>query len=222
MGRSEVRKVIGLGAGGHAKVVIEILRLIGGYTLHGLLDKNPDLWHTGLFGLLVLGDDSTLADLYRQGITCAFIGLGSTGEVGPRRRLYELARENGFDVVTAIHPRAIVSSTVEAGNGPTIMAGAVINADAKLGNNVIINTGAIVEHDCVIGDHVHVATGARLASTVVVGTGAHVGAGATIRQSITIGENAIVGAGAVVVKDVDPGTVVVGVPAKFLKPAPID
>jgi UDP-perosamine 4-acetyltransferase len=213
-----VTKVIGLGAGGHAKVVIEILRLNGGYTLHGLLDKDPGLWYTDVFGLPVLGDDSMLPGLHRQGITHAFIGLGSTGEIGPRRRLYDLARENGFHPVAAIHPGAIVSASVEVGKGPTIMAGALINPDAKLGDNVIINTGAIVEHDCVIGDHVHVATGAQLASTVTVGAGAHVGIGASVRQSITIGEGAVVGAGAVVVKDVEPGLVVAGVPARALKP----
>jgi acetyltransferase-like isoleucine patch superfamily enzyme len=93
----------------------------------------------------------------------------------------------------------------------------MVNAGAALGVNVIINTGAIVEHDCVVGDHVHIATGSRLCSTVHIGTGAHIGAGAIVRQLITIGEEAIVGAGAVVVKDVEPWTVVVGVPARVLK-----
>ena len=47
--------------------------------------------------------------------------------------------------------------------------------------------------------------------------GASVGSSATILCGITVGENAIVGAGAVVTKDVPPGAVVAGVPAKIIK-----
>ena len=88
--------------------------------------------------------------------------------------------------------------------------------------NVIVNTGAIVEHDCVIGDHVHMATGSRLCGAVHVANGAHIGAGSIVREGISIGAGAIVGAGALVVKDVEPGTVVVGVPARFLKQSGVD
>ena len=210
-------RVIGLGAGGHAKVVIEILRLIGGYELAGLLDPKQELWGTEVLGVPVLGDDSLLPELYNQGVHHAFIGLGTTGDTQPRRQLYEKARRQGFQIVHAIHPQAVIAPSVEIGHGPTIMAGAVINAAARLGDNVIVNTGAIVEHDCVIGDHVHIATGARLASGVHVGEGTHIGLGASIRQCIHIGRNAIVGAGAVVVDDVPDSVVVIGVPARILK-----
>lgn len=212
-----MKQVVGLGAGGHAKVVIEILRAMGGYEFIGLLDPKQELWDTEVLGVPVLGDDALLPELRSQGIHYAFIGLGTVGDTRPRRRLYEKARQKGFEIVQAIHPQAVVAPSVAIGHGPTIMAGAVINAAAKLGDNVIVNTGAIVEHDCIIGDHVHVATGAQLASTVQVGTGAHIGAGATVRQCITIGEGAIVGAGAVVVKDVPNDVTVAGVPARILK-----
>ena len=207
-------RVIGLGAGGHAKVVIEILRLMGGYELVGLLDQNRELWNTRVLEVPVLGGDSLLAELYDQGTGHVFIGVGGVGDTGPRRLIYEQARSAGFQTVDAIHPQAVISPSVEIGHGPTIIAGVVINASTRLGDNVIVNTGAVVEHDSVIGDHVHIATGAQLASTVQVGAGAHIGAGATVRQCITIGEGAVVGAGAVVVRDVPAWTVVVGVPAR--------
>jgi UDP-perosamine 4-acetyltransferase len=202
--------------------VIEILRLMGTYELVGLLDPKPELWNTRVLGTPVLGDDAMLPDLYRQGVHHAFIGLGSTGDTGPRRRLYEKARREGFQSVGAIHSQAVISPSAQMGKGLTVMAGAVINAAAILGDNVIVNTGAIVEHDCVLADHVHIATGSRLCSTVRVGIGAHIGAGATVRQSITIGEGAIVAAGAAVVKDVDPWTVVAGVPARVLERRAVD
>ena len=210
-------KVVGLGAGGHAKVVIEILRSHKSYELIGLLDPKPELQGKSVLGVPVLGDDNLLPALKREGICHFFVGLGSVGDTSPRRRLYELALQHGMKPVDAVHPQAVISPSAEIGEGITIMAGAVINACARLGVNVIVNTGVVVEHDCVIGDHVHIATGAQLASTVRVGAGAHIGAGATVRQRITIGDGAIVGAGAVVVKDVPPHTVVVGVPARPLR-----
>lgn len=210
-------RVIGLGAGGHARVVIEIMRLGNDYELAGLLDLRRGLWGSEVLGVPVLGDDSILPELYSKGVRHAFIGLGGTGNTRPRQRLYELARGLGFEIVAAIHPRAVLSPSAQIGHGPTIMAGVVVNTAARLGDDVIVNTGAIVEHDCIIGDHVHIATGARLASAVRVGDGAHIGVGASVRQSSHIGKRAIVGAGAVVVDDVPDNVVVVGVPARILR-----
>jgi sugar O-acyltransferase (sialic acid O-acetyltransferase NeuD family) len=206
-------KVVGLGAGGHAKVVIEILRLDQSYQMVGLLDRKPELKGQNVLGVPVLGDDTLLPALRRDGIGYFFVGLGSIGSTTPRRRLFELALGYKMKPVDAVHPQAIISPSASLGSGVTVMAGAIINANAAIGANVVINSGAIVEHDCIIGDHVHVATGARLASTVQVGPGTHIGAGATIKQCVTLGAGVIVGAGAVVIRDVLPHTVVAGVPA---------
>ncbi len=210
-------KVVGLGAGGHAKVVIEILRSHGSYELIGLLDPNPELQDRSVLGVPVLGDDDLLPALKREGIRHFFVGLGSIGDTGPRQRLFELALQYQMKPVNIIHPQAVISPSAVLGEGVTVMAGAVINACARLGVNVIVNTGAIVEHDCIVGDHVHIATGAQLASTVRVGKGAHIGADATVLQCVHIGESALVGAGAVVIRDVPPGVTVVGCPARVLQ-----
>lgn len=209
-------RVIGLGAGGHAKVVADILRLMGGFEIHGILDPRPAADLADL-GAPLLGDDSRLEELIASGVRHVFVGVG--GATDPRRRqaLFDRAKIAGAEFVAAIHPQAVVADSASIGDGPTIMAGAIVNAAARLGHNVIVNTGAIVEHDCELGDHVHVATGARLAGGVKVGAAAHIGIGATIIQGITIGEGALVGAGAVVVRDVPPRTVVVGVPARALR-----
>jgi UDP-perosamine 4-acetyltransferase len=188
---------------------------MGSFEVIGLLDPREEIWGHSVLGVSVLGDDDMLPELRRQGIRLAFIGLGGADDTGPRRRLYRQARAFGFDIVSAVHPQATVSPSAVIGHGFTIFAQAVVNAEANLGDNVTVNTGAIVEHDCQIGDHVHVASGSRLCSNVRVGTGAHIGAGATVRQNISVGEGAIVGVGAAVVKDVEPWTVVVGVPARL-------
>jgi UDP-perosamine 4-acetyltransferase len=206
--------VVGFGAGGHAKVVIEILRSRAEYKIVGLLETQDALWGTNVLGVEVLGDDSLMAELKQRGIEHAFIGVGTVGDAHPRRQLYEKVVSSGFEIVPSIHAASVVSSSAQIGVGPTIMAGAIVNANAVIGDNVIVNTGAIVEHDCVIGDHTHIATGARLAGGVHVGSGSHIGIGAVVRQEIRIGEGAIVGAGAVVVSDVPAGITVMGVPAR--------
>lgn len=208
-------QVVGLGAGGHAKVVIEILRLEGEYQLVGLLDPKPDLRNELIACVPVMGGDEQLSKLKERGVEFFFVGLGSVSDMKPRRRLYEFALDQGLQPVAAIHPSAVVSASATLGMGPTIMATAVINASARLGDNVIINTGAIVEHDCVVGNHVHIATGARLSGGVIVGDETHIGAGAVVRHCMRIGTGSLVGAGAVVVEDVPDGQIVVGNPARL-------
>lgn len=209
--------VVGLGAGGHAKVLIEILRLTKGYKLIGLLDPKEELWGKKILGFPVLDGDALLPDLFKKDIRHVFVGVGSTGDNEPRKQLYEKVIRDGFNVINLIHPNAIISPSSILGCGVAIMAGAVVNAGAHLGNNIIVNTGSIIEHDCILGDHVHIATGAKLASAVRVREGSHIGINACVRQGISIGRNSIIGAGAVVVEDVPDEVVVVGVPARILK-----
>ncbi len=216
-GESKRVRVLGLGAGGHAKVVLEILALDIRYTVVALLDTRPKLAGGELFGVPIAGDDAMLAQFIAAGVGHFFVGIGGAKSLAPRRAVYERAVASGLEAVAAVHPGAIVSVSARLGRGATVMAGAIINAEARLGANVIVNSGAIVEHDCVLGDHVHVATGARLTGGVLVGEESLIGAGAVVRQGIEIGRRAVVGAGAVVVKDVPDGAMVVGVPAAAIR-----
>lgn len=209
--------VVGLGAGGHAKVIIDILRLSEKWNIACLLDFNSDLKGKTIYGVPVLGDDALLPSLLSQQITHAFLGVGSVGDPSKRISLFTTLIQLGFDIVDVIHPSAVISPSVSMGKGPMVMAGVMINADTRIGDNVIINTGAVVEHDCRIGSHAHVATGAKLSGGVIVGEGAHIGTGAAIRNHITIGKHAVVGVGAAVVNDVPEGVVVGGTPAKELR-----
>ncbi|HUP32555.1 MAG TPA: NeuD/PglB/VioB family sugar acetyltransferase [Gaiellaceae bacterium] len=205
-----------LGGGGHARVLIDLMREAGLGEPHGVLDADPSRWGGELDGVAILGGDELLPQLRAQGVSSFAVGLGSVGDSGPRRRLFSLALGHGLEPMMLRHPTAVCSAGATVGPGCQLLPAAIVNAGASLGANVIVNSGAIVEHDCVVGDHVHVASGARLASSVHVGTGAHVGIGAVVLQCISIGEAAVVGAGAVVVRDVPPATTVVGAPAKPL------
>lgn len=209
--------IVGIGAGGHARAVIETLRLVGSPDIMGLLDSDARFWGREVLGIPVLGNDDLLGDLHRKGVNYAFVGVGSVGWLAARRRVYEMLEAHGLSVVTAIHPTAYVSTSAKVGQGFTMLPRALLHSQAVVGDNVLVNSAAVVEHDCQIGNHVHIATGALLASGVRVGDETHVGVGAVVRQGIRIGNRVTVGAGAVVVNDVPDNVVIAGNPARILR-----
>ncbi len=206
-----MEKVVLLGAGGHCKVVIDILR--DNYIIAGITDVDREKHGTLFYGFPVLGDDSQLGRLYHEGVENALATLGSTRDSSLRRKLYELAAQNGFRMINAISKYSIISLSARFGNGNVVMDSAIIHADVSVGSNCIINTGAIIEHDCVIGNHVHISPGTKIAGGVRIGNGVHIGIGASIIQNISIGDNCVIGAGSVVIRNIPEGSVVAGVPA---------
>ena len=206
-----------IGAGGHARVVLDILlnsrpemRLI-------LLDAEQSRWGSKMMGVNIVGGDNLLPELYQRGASNAIVALGATRGGSLRKRLFDTSLAIGFSPVEVIHSTAVCSKWAELGSGVQIFAFAVINAGARVGRNTIINTGAIIEHDCFVEDHVHIATAARLCGGVRIGETAHIGAGAILREGVKVGAKAVVGAGAVVIHDVAEATVVAGCPAVPLK-----
>lgn len=195
--------VIVLGAGGHARVVIDGLRRAG-FSVIGVCAPELIPGQTGPLGVPSLGNDDILADFNRATHLLAN-GLGSTGKPELRHRVFETRTTEGWRFVTLVHPTAVVSGDCEFGEGVQIMAGAVLQSGARIGHNTIVNTSASVDHDCQLGDHVHIAPGVILSGNVNVGARSHLGAGAVVIQGITIGEDVVVGAGAVVTRPIASG-----------------
>lgn len=197
-----------IGAGGHGKVVADIVREAGD-TVLGFLDDHAPVG-SALENYQVLGKTQDFT-AFRD---AEFIVAVGNGEL--RQRLVE--RLKGAKFYTAIHPKAIISSfgtCIE--EGTVIMAAAVVNACAKIGAHSIINTAAVVEHDNRIGSYGHVAVGARLAGYVTLEDRVWIGIGAVVSNNVSICADCTVGAGAVVIKDIkEPGTYA-GVPARKIK-----
>lgn len=204
--------VIVLGAGGHAKVLVEAL-LATSAVIAGIVDSDRALTGTKLLGVPVLGGDEVIEEFPPSKILLVN-GLGSVGLPLRRQQLFERYITSGYDFATVVHPSAVVASDVVLCNGSQIMAGAVIQPGSRVGCNVIINTRASVDHDCIIGDHTHIAPGVTLSGGVTVGASSHIGTGATIIQQIAVGSCSMVAAGAVVIHDVPENSVVMGIPAK--------
>ncbi len=199
-----------VGAGGHAKVVLDILERDARYDVAFLIDENPGLKGREVYGYRVLGNESDLASL-RDAPSLAIVAIGNNHARGlAAQRL----RAAGVTLIKAIHPDAKLARGVTIGEGSVVMAGTVINSDTSIGQNAIINTCASVDHDCIIGDEVHLAPGCRLCGHVQVGMGALVGAGCVVVPSKRIGDNATIGAGSVVIDDVAEKATVTGAPAR--------
>lgn len=197
--------IIILGAGGHAKVIADIL-LLRGESFIGFLDDNA-VGTTLNYPIL-----GKISDVVNYSEYCSFIiGIGNN----ETRRT--IAGQYNVKWRTAVHPTAIVARDVNIAEGSVVMAGAVINPSASIGKHSIINTSAVVEHDNRIGSFVHIAVGAKLGGLVSVGDDSWVGIGSSVRECVNICAKCMIGAGAAVISDiVEPGTYV-GVPAKKLK-----
>jgi sugar O-acyltransferase (sialic acid O-acetyltransferase NeuD family) len=205
--------IVGLGAGTHAKSVLEAIRSAGRFEVTALVDDDPARAGTALLGFSVFGAEA-LERLRADGVAHAFIGVGGIGSSAGRRGVFERLLAAGFELPPIVHASAVVSPWAQLGRGTQVLAGAIVNTEAEIGDDAIVNTGAIVEHDCAIGAHAHVAPGARLAGLVRVGDSAHVGLGAIVIEGISIGAQSLVAAGAVVIDDVPEGARVAGVPAR--------
>ena len=201
--------VLIIGAGGHAKVLIDILRQENKLEIAGLIGQSDEVGQTVL-DVPVIGDESSLPALLASGVSALITAIGDNHK---RLALATQAKALGFTLVNAISPRACVSSYARLAQGIAIMPGAIINAAACIEENVIVNSNASIDHDCRIRAYSHVAPGCALAGGVTVGKGVFIGTGASVIPGISIGDWSIVGAGSVVIRDLPDHAVAYGVPA---------
>jgi UDP-perosamine 4-acetyltransferase len=207
--------VVVVGAGGHAKVLLDALSR-SGVAVAGLTDADAGKRGKLFAGVPVLGDDGVL-DKHPPASTLLVNAIGSIEWMTSRQKVYERLKAAGYRFLTVIHPSAVIAPDAVLGEGVQVMAGAIIQAGAKIGANSILNTGAQVDHDGVIGAHVHLSPGVILSGAVTVGDGTHVGTAATIVQGLRVGRGCLVAAGAVVTKSVADGERVAGVPARRIR-----
>lgn len=197
--------IIVIGAGGHAKVIADII-LCCGDNLVGFLD---DKVVGEVFGYPIIG---TIADVNKYQDDCFFV-MG----IGNNELRKAIAEQNNVRWHTAVHPSAIIARDATIGEGSVVMAGAIINASAVIGRHCIVNTAAVIEHDSVIGDYVHISPKATLCGTVNIGELTHIGAGVTVKNNTSICNGCLIGMGATVVKNIEETGTYVGSPARKIE-----
>lgn len=210
-------RIVVLGAGGHGRVVLDILHQAARYEVCGFLDNNADMHGRRVDGVEVLGGVGELPDwAERLDLRGAIIAVGDNGL---RRALARRIEAAGLEPVSAVHPSAAVARSAIIGRNAVIAAGVVLCAHCQVGDSVILNTGSIVDYQTMIGEGCHVCPGVRVAARVKIESGAFLGIGATVIPEVVIGYEAVVGAGSVVIDDVAPMSTVVGVPARPIRRA---
>jgi len=201
-----VSAVVVFGAGGHAKVVVDVLRSSGAEVLACAV---PSGGAGTIAGAPVIDEDA--ADRLLDDGAGAFVAIGDNVL---RSRIADRLRGGGRQLVNAISPTAYLAEDAVLGTGVLIAPNVAINAATRIGDDVIVNTGATVDHDNVVGAAAHIAPGCHLAGDVHVGRRAFLGVGTAVIPGIRIGDDALVGAGSVVIRDVEAGARAWGNPAR--------
>lgn len=212
-------KIAILGAAGYGRQVAAVMRHAESagrvpFTPVGFLDDAPDLHGTVVGGLPVLGPLHSIP----EDTDAALLGVGYP-EV-KRRVVARMSEIRPVEWPALSHPSSQRLEAGEDAQGLLLQAGVVISTDVSIRDFVTVNLGATVSHDCTLGDFVTLSPGANVGGDVVIEEGAFLGIGASVIQGIRIGAWSVIGAGAVVTKDVEPNTIVAGVPARIIKRRP--
>ncbi|MER0510276.1 acetyltransferase [Aeromonas veronii] len=195
------KPIIVLGAGGHASVLVDILRSQGVVPL-ALVAPTAGVPRAVLADIPLWHDEEILT--HHPDEVVLVNGIGSLPGNPLRAMIFARYRALGYRFASVVSAQAMVSAYAVLEEGAQVMAGAIIQAGTQIGANSIINTGTIVDHDCWIGGNNHIAPGAVLSGGVSTGDAVHIGTGAMLIQNIKIGSHTVVGAGATVSKDLAP------------------
>lgn len=208
------------GAGGLAREVAFLAEEITAHAegpefeVLGFLSDDPGLHGTKVGKFEVLGGAEWFDG--RHVPTACVIAIGT-----PKHIAAVSAKLKGRgDVIfpNLIHPGTIWDrDRIELGEGNIVTAGSIFTTDIRIGSYNVFNLGCTYGHDTVVGDCCVVNPGCSISGNVVMEGENLVGTGARVLQLLTLGRGATVGSGAVATKDVEPGDVVVGIPAKPLK-----
>lgn len=210
-------EVVIWGAGGHGKVVADILTGLDSCNVFGFFEDEENQTDKDIFlGKNVYKGFERLLEARDEGATHIIFGFG---DCSARMKCISLLEETGLSSMCAIHYRATIARDVAIGEGVAVMAGAVVNPGSAIGGHSIINTGCTIDHDCSLGIAVHVGPGVHLGGRVSIGDGTWVGLGALISDGLAVGSNVVVGAGSVVLHDIPDNVVAIGCPAKIVREA---
>ena len=163
-----MKKILVIGAGGHARSCIEVIESEGIFEIAGLVGLKSEVG-TEICGYKVIASDEELHRM-RLDFEYALNALGQISNPGSRSKKFEEIRSIGFKTPIVVASSAIVAASASIGEGSIIMHRALVNSNATVGQNSIVNSFALIEHDCSIGSNTHISTGALINGGASVGS----------------------------------------------------
>ena len=189
-----MKKILLVGAGGHAESCIDVLEKEKKFKIIGLVDNKKKIG-SKILDYRVVGQDKDLKILKKKA-NYALVTIGQIGVTSIRKKIFLKLKKLGFKIPTIISSKSYVSKYSNIGEVTIIHHGAVVNTSANIGTNCIINTKALIEHNSIIGDHTHIATAAIINGNVEIGEECFIGSSSTIRNNIKIKKQTFVKMGA--------------------------
>jgi acetyltransferase EpsM len=212
-GELDPTAIVIYGGGGHGKKLIDLVRVLEGYRIAGIIDDGLATSIAGgtqpsVMGLAVLGGMDVLPKLFGEGVRLAANGMGGIGDPEVRLKVAQRLAEAGFACPPLVHPRAFVEPSATLSAGVQVFPNAYVGSEARLGKDAIVNNGAIISHDCEVGDFANIAPGALIAGGVQIGDEALIGMGVTVTLGVKIGRRARLGNGSTIKAEVPENAIV--------------
>lgn len=212
----DLQSVAILGAGGHAREVLDVVDAINAMTptfkMLGFV-VDPEYGAAGE----IINDHPILGGFDWLGQHTSVQVICGVGYPELRRQLTQRAQRYGVEFCTLVHPQSVTTRWLTMGTGVVISAGCVLTNQIVIGAHAHINRNSTVGHDCDIGAFVTLSPGVNCSGNVTIGEGCFVGTGANIIEGLNIGAWSKIGAGSTVIKDVEANHTVVGTPARSVR-----
>lgn len=204
-----------IGGGGHAKVLISVIKKIEAFNMAGYTDSAD---RGDILGVKYLGNDSLLEEIRNNlSVNSAVIGVGMININIERENIFNRLKKIGFNLPKIVSPTSVINECVSIDEGSIVMDGVIINSGSTVGKGCIVNTNSTIEHDCNIGDFSQICPGATLSGGVKVGKHCLIGTGVSIKQYLSITDYCVIGIGAAVINNCEESGIYTGVPARKYK-----
>ena len=212
--KNKNKKIIVFGSGEFGSLVSNIVYNFKGLTIEAFGDDNINNDKKLILNKPIFTMKELIAFAKSKNIKSAICSIGDNKV---RADKYNYLERLGFEMISLEHPKSLIDSNVHYGKNVIIEMGTAIHAYSSIGNNVFLGGEALIGHHNKIGNHVLIGGNVSLGGSVTIDDYVSIGVGASIKPGVKIGKGAVVGLGSVVLNDVDPFSIVAGVPAKKIR-----